>query len=115
MALSTTEAEYLALSHATQEAMWLRTLLDGMGFNQTEPTTMFKDNQGTIELAKNPSHHSRTKHIDIKFHHVRDAVAKKKISLRYCPTQEMIADLLTKGLPRPQFEKLREGLGVKKC
>lgn len=85
-----------------------------MGFNQSKPTRMFEDNQGAIELAKNPSHHSRTKHIDIKFHHVRDSVVARKISLQYCPTQDMIADALTKGLPRPQFEKLREGLGVSK-
>ena len=76
---------------------------------------MFEDNQGAIELAKNPSHHSRTKHIDIKYHHVRDTVARKVISLSYCPTDEMDADLLTKGLPRPKFEIFRERLGVKKC
>ena len=59
-------------------------------------TTMFQDSQGFIELAKNPSHHSRMKHINIKFHHVRDAVATKKIHLQYCPTQEMIANLQRK-------------------
>ena len=86
----------MALSNGTQEAIWLRTLLSGMGFDQAKPTTMFEDSQSTIELAKNPSHNSRTKHIDIKLHHVRNAVATKKINLQYWPTQEMIADLLTK-------------------
>ena len=75
---------------------------------------MFEDNQGTIELTKDPSHHSLTKHIDIKFHNVRDAFATKKIHIQYCSTQEMVADLLTEGLSRPQFVKLREELGVKK-
>ena len=75
---------------------------------------MFEDNQNAIELTKKSSHHSQSKHIDIKFHHVRDAVATKKIHLQYCPTQEMIADLLTKGLSRPQYEKLREEFGVTK-
>ena len=112
MALSSTEAEYVSLSLATQEVIWLRRLLKGMGFAQEHPTTIFEDNQGAIELAKNPSHHSRTKHIDIKFHHVRNAVAAKTIQLYYCPTNEMVADILTKGLPKPQFEKLRNELGV---
>lgn len=114
VALSSTEAEYVSLCSATQEAVWLRVLLDGMGFKQANATTIFEDNQGAIALAKNPAHHSRTKHIDIKYHYIRDAVSTKEIKLKYCPTQEMIADLLTKGLPRPQFEKLRLELGVTK-
>ena len=107
VALSSNEAEYV-----TQQAIWPRTLLNCMGFNQEKPTTMFEDNHLTTELTKNLSQHSRTKYADIKFHHVRDAVATKKIYLQYCPTQEMITDLLPKGLSRPQFEKLREELGV---
>ena len=81
VALLSTEAEYVALSNATQEVIWLRTLLNGKGFDQTKPTTMIEENQGTIQLAKNPSHQSRMKHIDIKFHHVHDAVATKNIHL----------------------------------
>ena len=95
---SLTEAEYVALSNATQKMILLRSLLNDMGFDQGKPTTIFEGNQGTIELTKNPSHHSRTKHIDIKFHHVHDTVATKKIYLQHCLTQEMTADLLTKGL-----------------
>jgi len=114
VALSSTEAEYVALSHATQEATWLRNLLQSMGFDQANPMTIFEDNQGTIALAKNPKHHARTKHIDIKYHFIRDAISEKKIQLDYCPTNEMIADILTKSLARPQFEKLRSGLGVAK-
>ena len=101
VALSSTEAEYVALSHATQEAIWLRSLLNDMGFNQLKPTTMFEDNQGAIELARNPSHHSHTKHIDIKFHHVRDSVTAGIISLQYCPTENMIADALNFGFGSP--------------
>lgn len=114
VAMSSTEAEYVALSYAAQEAIWLRTLLESMGFKQTKPMTIFEDNQSTIALAKNPRHSSRTKHIDIKFHYIRDAVAEQKIHLEYCQTNEMIADILTKGLARPQFEKLRSELGVTK-
>ena len=112
--LSSTEAEYVALSNATQEVIWLGTFLNGKGFDQAEPKTMFEDNQGTMKLAKDPSHHLQVKHIDIKFHHVRDAVATKKIYLKYCPTQKTIPDLLKKGRARPQFEKLLEELRVTK-
>ena len=70
VALSSTKAEYVLLSIATQEAVWLRVLLDDMGFKQDNAITIFEDNQGAIALAKNPTHHSRTKHIDIKYHYV---------------------------------------------
>ena len=115
VALSTTEAEYIALSQATQEAIWLRSLIEGMGFtHDEEPTTILEDNQGAIALAKNPKQHSRMKHIDIKYHFTRDAIAEKKIQLMYCPTKSMIADALTKAIPKQQFEELRAQLGVSK-
>ena len=70
-----------------------------MGFKQDNATTIFEDNQGTIALARNPVDYSRTKHIDIKYHNVREVVSTKEIDLEYCPTQDIIADSLTKGLP----------------
>ena len=88
-------------------------LLKNIGFAQEKPTIIFEDNQGSISLAKNPKYHSRTKHIDIKYHYIRDAIENETIQLEYSPTDEMIADVLTKGLSRPQFEKLRSKLGVK--
>ena len=99
--LSPTETEHVALSNAKQGAIWLQTLLNGMIFDQEKSTTMFEDNEGTIELVKNPSYYLQTKYNDINFHHTPDAVATKKIHLQYCPAQEVIADLLTKGLSRP--------------
>jgi len=113
VALSSTEAEYIALCLASQEAIWLRKLLENIGFKQSDATTLYEDNQGTIALAKNPKSHSRTKHIDIKYHYVREAVEEKNIKLVYCSTEGMIADILTKGLPKPKFEQLRFSLGVK--
>jgi len=113
VALSSTEAEYIALCLASQEATWLRKLLESIGFKQSDATTLYEDNQGTIALAKNPKSHSRTKHIDIKYHYVRESVEEKNIKLVYCSTEGMIADILTKGLPKPKFEQLRFSLGVK--
>ena len=93
-AFPSTDAEYIGLSHATQEVIWLRSLLKNIGFAQKKPTIIFKDNQGSISLAKNPKCHSRTKHIDINCHYIPDVIENKVIS-----------DVLTKGVPRLQFEK----------
>ena len=65
-----------------------------------------------MAIAKNPEMHARTKHIDIRHHFVRDCVEDNKIQLEFCPTEEMIADILTKPLARPAFEKFREQLGA---
>ncbi len=92
--------------------MWLRSLLARLGLKQSKDTTFYEDNQGAIALTKNSKTHSRTKHIDIKYHYIREAVGKKDIELVYCPTDQMLADILTKGLPRPKFDELRSLIGV---
>ena len=112
VALSTSEAEYVSVSAATQEAVWLRRLLADIQTVPEEPTRIMEDNQGAIGIAKNPIQHARTKHIDIRYHYVREALQKGIISLSYCPTDKMIADLLTKGLPRGRFEVLRKAMGM---
>jgi hypothetical protein len=112
VALSTTEAEYIALSLACQEAVWLRNLLGDFKLKQEE-TIIYEDNQGAITLSKNPSNHSRTKHIDIKYHYVRDLITRKEVNILYCPSKNMLGDIFTKGLPRGQFETLREQMGLK--
>ena len=95
IALSSTEAEYIALAHAAQEAVWLRTLLHELGFQGPSPTTIFEDNQSAIALTKNPVFHPRTKHVRIKYHFIRDKVDTHEIRLEYLA--------LTKALPRPRF------------
>ena len=115
VALSTTEAEYIALCLATQEAVWLRRLLASVGQNQKESTKIFEDNQGTIHISKNPRHHPRTKHIDIKYHYVRESVQKNVINVVHCDTNRMVADTFTKGLPKPAFEKHRASMNVGPC
>ena len=112
VAKSSTEAEYVALSLATQEAIWLRCLMKDFGKQTDAPTTIYEDNQGAIELAKNAKYHSRTKHIDICHHFVRERVVSNEIRVIYCRTEDMVADIMTKGLPKPTFEKLRDLLCV---
>ena len=113
MSKSSTKAEYTALSGACQEAVWMRRLLADIGFEQRGPSTIFEDNQGAIELVKNPKFHNRTKHIDVSFHFIKEQVNLKAISVKYCPTQDMLADIMTKGLPKIAFQKFRDNLGVK--
>ena len=113
VALSTTEAEYVALSAATQEAVWLSRLLTDIKAPPKAPILIKEDNQGTIAVARNPVFHNRTKHIDIKFHYVREALEDGIIDLTYCPTEQMTADMLIKPLARRQFETFRLQMGLK--
>ena len=107
-----TEAECVALSSAAQEAVWLRRLMDDLHQKVDEPTIIFEDNQGAIEMAKNPKNHKRTKHIDICHHFVRERVMLNEIKVIYCPTEDMVANVMIKGLPKHTFEKLRNLLGL---
>jgi hypothetical protein len=102
----------MALSVATQEAIWLRQLQAELGNEQQEPTVIHEDNQGAICIAKNPVFHKRTKHIQIRYHFVREAVEDKTIALVYCRTDDMLADIFTKALTREKFQTLREGMGL---
>ena len=112
VALSTSEAEYVSVSAATQEAVWLRRLLTDIQAVPEGPTLIMEDNQGAIGIAKNLIQHARTKHIDIRYYYVHEALQQGIIRLSYCPTDKMIADLLTKGLPREGFEVLHKAVGM---
>ena len=112
VAKSTTEAESVALALATQKAIWLRSLLSDLGQELTSPTNIFEDNQGAIQLAKNPKFHNRTKHVDVTYHFIRERVNSNEISVTYCATNEMKADIMTKGLSKVLFEKFRCMLNV---
>ena len=112
VALSSTEAEYVAQTHAAKEAMYLRTLVEEIcGFDK--PVTLNCDNQGAIALSKDNKFHARTKHIDIRYHFIREAVENKKISVKYVPTDENPADIFTKPLPKAKFRRFVESLGLK--
>ena len=114
VALSSTEAEYMALTEAVQEAIWLKAFLCELGeMSLSDAVKIHEDNQGSIALAKNPECHKRTKHIDIRYHFVREKVEDGQVVLQYCPTKEMKADLMTKPISAVQFEGLRNKLGIK--
>ena len=96
VALSTSEAEYVVLSLATQEVVWPRKLLTDLRVTLPGPTVLVEDNQGVIAIMKNPVGHTRTKHIDIHYHYILEAVQNGIVDLLYYPLEEMKADILTK-------------------
>ena len=119
VATSSTQAEYMALSTATKEALWIRELMKELCIDPTqtdhtpaEPTLILQDNQSTIALAHNPINHGRTKHIDIQHHFIRECIETAAIHLEYIPTDRMLADALTKPLPGPKFKQCIEHIGV---
>lgn len=114
VALSTTEAEYISAAYASQEVLWLRELLEDFGLAATRPTRLFEDNQGCIKLALSEGINARTKHIDVRHHHLRDLVARKIIEFEYRESGDNVADALTKPLPRPRLEDLRQRMGLVK-
>uniref|UniRef100_A0AAV1TVU3 Copia protein n=1 Tax=Peronospora matthiolae TaxID=2874970 RepID=A0AAV1TVU3_9STRA len=95
----------MALTEATQEAVWLKAFLcEIVEMKNDESVKIYKDNQGYIALAKNPEFHKRTKHIDIRYHFVREKVADGQVLLQYCATKNIKADLMTKTIPAAQFD-----------
>ena len=113
VALSTAEAEYIALASAAQEAIWLKQLTNDLKNESSDATTIYEDNQSTICMSKHPQFHGRSKHIAIKYHFIREQVGNNTVELKYCRTNDMVADMLTKGLSAQQFTKLRHLAGVR--
>ncbi|CAN1283134.1 Retrovirus-related Pol polyprotein from transposon RE2 [Linum perenne] len=109
---SSTEAEYRALATASSEILWLTSLLHEIGFPTQQPPTVWCDNIGATYLSRNPVFHSRSKHLEIDFHFVRERVASKHLHVAYISTKDQIADALTKPLPAPRFSYLRLKLNV---
>jgi hypothetical protein len=107
VALSSTEAEYMSLCAAAQEAIYLRQLLADLGYEQREPTVIYDDNQGCVALAQSDRINKRTKHIDVRYHFVRERVESRELKIKYVPTEHQLADMLTKALERVKMEKLR--------
>ena len=113
IALSTVEAEYIAQAHAAKEALWLRTFVSEIRNEPTRAITINSDNQGAIALSKDNKFHSRTKHIDVRYHFIREAVEDGKVSVVYIPTDENPADIFTKPLAKTKFRRFVELLGLR--
>lgn len=112
--LSTMEAEYVALSKAVNEASWLKMYIEELGMYQwfCTPYELYCDNRATIDFAKNRIERSKTKHIDIAYHNVRERVDDGTITLSYVPSALNNADILTKAISRKMYEEHVERLGL---
>jgi hypothetical protein len=113
VAWSSMEAEYIALGSAGKEAVWLSIMDQELGFHDGKPVTIFEDNQPAIALAKNPTSHARTKHIDVLHHALRGLIEDKKIEVEYLNTKKMIADLLTKPITGKQLQVLCDDMNLR--
>lgn len=111
VALSTTESEYIAASGAVKELMWLKRMLSEL--TKTEMTVQFNmDNQSAIRLIKNPEFHKRTKHIDVRYHFIREKYEDKEFELHFVPSDEQLADIFTKGLLKGAFQRICGNLNI---
>jgi hypothetical protein len=113
---STAEAEYMAIDDAARDLVWERRCLVTMGETSihSTPTELFSDNQSAIKMAKNRSSHDSTKHIDFRYHYIRDLVSSNAIKLSYIQSEHNHADMLTKALPRDTFLFHRNALNLSK-
>jgi transposase InsO family protein len=113
VSLSTTESEYVAAAHSAKEALWLKSLVSQLFEPVTLPLDILCDNQSAIALAQDYQYHARSKHIDVRYHFLRWVVDNGTIRLTYCPTGDMVADVLTKALPSPKVKHFATRLGLR--
>eukprot|EP00253_Pinus_taeda_P035274 PITA_35274 len=112
VALSSAKAEYMAASLASCEAIWLRKMLFSLFSQPLRPSVIYCDNQSCIKLTANPVFHDRSKHIGIKYHFIRDYVQRGAVKLEYIPTDEQVADILSKALPWGKLVYFRDKMVV---
>jgi Reverse transcriptase (RNA-dependent DNA polymerase) len=110
--LSTCEAEYVAACSCVCHSLWLRKLLKEMNFSQENATNIRVDNKSAIELAKNPVHHERSKHIDVRFHFIREHVKNDDVEMTHVASRDQVADIFTKPLSAELFNKFKKLLGM---
>jgi hypothetical protein len=106
------EAKYIVASDASKEAIWLRKLVSGLFGDKLETTVVHCDNQSCIKLIENLVFHDMSKHIDMRYHYIRELVQRKTVKLQYIATSEQVIDILTKPLISRQFVQLRSKIGV---
>ena len=110
---STTYAEYVAAHSGARDVVWLRGLLEDLRCKQVDPTVLYLDNAAAELLITNPILHERTKHVDIKFHYVREKYQEGEIRIQHVPTSDQLADIFTKVLPGCKFDSLKSRIGMK--
>lgn len=113
VALSSCEAEFMAATSAACQGIWLHKVLSQISEVKAGPVVLYIDNKSAIDLSKNPVFHGRSKHIDVRYHFIRECVEKGAIIIKHVRTEEQRADVLTKALHTAKFEKMRDLLGVK--
>jgi hypothetical protein len=112
VALSSCEAEYIAASTAACQGVWLRRLLADLAKKEVQKVSLKIDNQAAISLCKNPVHHERSKHIDTRFHYIRECIEEGMIEVQHVNTNDQLADILTKSLGKQKFIEMRKKVGV---
>jgi hypothetical protein len=110
--MSTAEAEYISAFECRLEIVWLRRLAKDLGHEQKGSTPLLLDNKSSIQMATNASNHSRTKHIDLRYHKIRELVEDSTLAISYVPTNDQLADIFTKALSRDKFEPLVSAIGI---
>jgi hypothetical protein len=113
VSLSTTEAEYVAGVDAGKEIACMRHLLQELEYGLTGASSLLMDNQSAIVVARNPEHHGRMRHLDLVHHWLRGQVEAGVIDVKYVPTEDQLADIMTKALPKPAVERLRDMMGLR--
>ena len=108
----TTEAEYISATAAAQEILWLRNLFKEIGYEVEGASSLYLDNQSAIAVSRNPEHHGRMKHLDLRHYWLRDIVKSGVVDVKYIPTASMPADIMTKSLPKATVEGMRRMLGL---
>ena len=113
VARSSAEAEFRSVAHGICEVLWIKRLLEELKISNQLPMRVYCDNKAAISIAHNPVLHDRTKHVEIDKHFIKEKLEKGLICMPYMPTTEQVADVLTKGLPTRQYDKLISKLGMK--
>ena len=112
VALSTTEAEYIALTHGAKKLTWLRKLLSDLGEDMSQEIPLYCDNLGAITISKDNSYHARTKHINIRYHYIRQLIASHEVDLTHVASKDNAADIFTKSFDKQTHRKLISLLGM---
>jgi len=109
---STAESEYVAASETAKESSWITNILPDLLPEWKGPIPLHCDNQAAIGSAEHPNQGKKMKHVRLKYHHIRELIEEKEITIEYVRSEEQLADIFTKALPGPRFNSLREAMGV---